>query len=203
MAKDTITPPEQRIAVTAKEVKELKSIHNALHKLERAINPFESGIRGGIIPLENIPRFQKVWNQSTGEEFTNLDNASKGIKFLPPPYGWLEIIQLHVSFQDSLNELSSIDGSTDKAKETIRESVNGLIGICRQQMFQVDDKLNKQVEELNKQVEELNKQVEELTGFHGKRKNSAPNLRRIPFTKRWKDKLVALFMRSVRDTVTP
>ena len=42
-----------------------------------------------------------------------------------------------------------------------------------------------------------------LSGSHGKRKNSAPNLRRIPFTERWNDNVVALFMRSVRDTVAP
>ena len=38
---------------------------------------------------------------------------------------------------------------------------------------------------------------------HGKVKNSAPDLQRIPFTERCNDNVFALFMHSLRDTVTP
>jgi hypothetical protein len=42
-----------------------------------------------------------------------------------------------------------------------------------------------------------------LTGCHGKRKNSASDLQRILFTERWNGSVVALFMRPVKNTVTP
>jgi hypothetical protein len=123
------------------KVKELKDIHNLLHVLETAINTFEKSLSVSIqysSPLGG-PVVQQIWKPVV-EEAKNLDSFSKDVKYLSPPFQWLEVIQLESDLQDSLDELNDNRAISNLAKE--------LLETCHKYLFIIDNKLKGEVDHL-------------------------------------------------------
>ncbi len=134
----------REIGQCQERVKELKNIHNLLHHLETALNSFELDIRINVVRSValNISSVRITWEPIV-RQIRDLNNFSKKVKFLTPPFVWLlDIKSSQNDFDDSLNEHSS--------DMIIHKYARDLLETCRDQMFLIDDQLKDEIDHLDK-----------------------------------------------------